>query len=144
MLKTDFFGARCGPRVGAEGARLAQADAVLDARGAGVADGEGVDAGFERVEKDFAGGGLGEIAEDDRVFEIDGRRLEEVCADEVAHLRVKLLVTADEAQLFHELAREEGDDAAIVHRPGAVELDGVMHFGVEHRLKDGSRASARA
>ena len=49
---------------------------------------------------------------------------------------IEHVVAADEAQVFEQLTGKERDDGAVVRRPRAVELDGVMNLRVEHRLED--------
>ena len=136
LLKTDFVAARYGAMLGAERARVAQANPVLDARRAGLLNRQRVDRRLERVEQDLADLGLGEVAQHHRVFEIHGRPVEQVLAHEGLHLAVEHVVAADEPQILQQLAREEGDDRAVVGRPGAIELDGVVDLRVEHSLED--------
>ena len=137
LLNTDFFGGEVRRGLGAEGPRVAQADAVLDARAAAVLDRQRVDGGLEGVEQHLADFRLGEVAQHHRVFEIDRRRLRRGDSRmKVFTLRIEHVVAADEAQVLQQLAGEEGDDGAVVGRAGAVELDGVMHLAVEHGLED--------
>ena len=65
-----------------------------------------------------------------------GDGLNKKFAHESFHLAVKHVVAADEPQVFKQLPRKERDDGAVIRRAGAVELDGVMHLGVEHRLEN--------
>ena len=56
--------------VGAERARVAQPNPILNARRAGVLNRERVDGRLERVEEHLADFRLGEVAQHDRILEI--------------------------------------------------------------------------
>ena len=62
--------------------------------------------------------------------------VKQVVADEGLHLGIEQVVAADQPQVLQELPREERDDRAVVGRPGAVELDGVIDLVVQHGLED--------
>ena len=56
--------------LGAKGPRVAQAQAILDAHRARLGDGQGIEGGLERIVEGFADLGLGEVAQDDGIFEV--------------------------------------------------------------------------
>ena len=56
--------------------------------------------------------------------------------DESFDLRVELVVAPDQAQIFEQLASEEGNHRTIIRRPAAVELNNVIDFGIEHGFEN--------
>ena len=112
-LKTDRLAGDETARVGAEGPRVAQADMAVDARCAGVLDGQRVDGGGKLVGDQLAGFGFGEIAQNHRIIEIN-RGGKQLVAQEVPHFWVKQFVTADEFVVFQQRPREEGNDGAVI------------------------------
>ncbi|MGH8511305.1 MAG: hypothetical protein ACREU9_09155 [Gammaproteobacteria bacterium] len=91
---------------------------------------------LERVEQEPPGLGLGEVAQCHRVFEIDRRIDEQIPSHEIPHLGIQHVVAAHEAQFLQQLAGDESNHGAVVRGAGAIEPDGVMHFGIEHGLED--------
>ena len=122
-------------RLGAERARVAQPDMAFDARAAAVVDGQRVDRSAEVVKQHLADFRLGQVAQDHRIVQIDRAR-EKVIAHERLDPRIELVIATHQMQVFQELAGEEADHGAVVRRAVAIELDGVVHLGIEHRLED--------
>ena len=147
----------------AEGAGVLEADIAINPSRAGVGNGEGVHRGLEGIVKDFSGVRLGEVADDDGVFEIDagmGRTFsagiicnirprampwagmgrivgaEEMEFHEIQDLGIEHVVAADETEILEQLVGEKANDGTVVGVTGTVEVDGVVDGRVEHRFED--------
>ena len=90
---------------------------------------------WKAVEQDLARLGLRQIAQYDRIVQIDRLRKQAI-ANEGPNLRIKKLIAADKPKVFQKLAREESDNGTPVARAVAVELDRMIHLGFQHGLKD--------
>jgi hypothetical protein len=129
------LGGQKATRLGTERARVAQADMALDARAAAVVDRQRVDRGAEMVEQHLADFGLGQVAQNHRIIQIN-RAGEQVIAHERFDLRIELVVAAHQAQVFEKLTGEEANHRSVVCRAVAVELDRVIDLGIQHGLED--------
>ncbi len=130
-----FFRLHIAARLGSERPGIAQADVPVDPRAAAFVDRQRVDRGAEVVEHHLPDFRLGQVAQDHRVFQIDGAG-EEVVAEKSSDLGVELVVAADQAQIFEELSGEKRHHGAVIARPAAIQQQGVIDLAFEHGLED--------